>query len=272
MAPCTNLCFHCHAHCLGATACVSRDDERLTDRRHAQPLARPARLAEASERDRRRNAPHSARRAVPAGGSAEPESAHQAETLGDSLGCHVQFRIGRRPGAPKRYGNAILTPHRFSVASPQSSRRPTTTEPWLTCASTGTVARSTPIRRTSTTRLRAARFAPPDSPSAGLRRLDPRRADRGDREATSTASWDPRDESRHRQVRRSCSTPCIPRRVVPRATTYNARFGVDPGAIDHIFVRASGRAAARSMACEVIFDSWVLTACGRRTTSGSWRG
>ena len=37
---------------------------------------------------------------------------NQAETLGDSLGCHVQFASVDRPERPKRYGNAILTPHR----------------------------------------------------------------------------------------------------------------------------------------------------------------
>lgn len=37
---------------------------------------------------------------------------NQAETLADSLGWHVQFASVDGPERPKRYGNAILTPHR----------------------------------------------------------------------------------------------------------------------------------------------------------------
>ena len=40
-----------------------------------------------------------------------PNLRNQAETLGDSLGCHVQFASVDGPERPKRYGNAILTPH-----------------------------------------------------------------------------------------------------------------------------------------------------------------
>ncbi|MCC6650486.1 MAG: endonuclease/exonuclease/phosphatase family protein [Candidatus Eisenbacteria bacterium] len=38
---------------------------------------------------------------------------NQAETLADSLGCHVQFASVDGPERPKRYGNAVLTPHRI---------------------------------------------------------------------------------------------------------------------------------------------------------------
>src|SRR5262245_37152291 len=41
-----------------------------------------------------------------------PSLRNQAETLGDSLGCQVQFASVDGPERPKRYGNAILTPHR----------------------------------------------------------------------------------------------------------------------------------------------------------------
>jgi endonuclease/exonuclease/phosphatase family metal-dependent hydrolase len=44
-----------------------------------------------------------------------PNLRNQAETLGDSLGCHVQFATVDGPERPKRYGNAILTPHRVLV-------------------------------------------------------------------------------------------------------------------------------------------------------------
>lgn len=41
-----------------------------------------------------------------------PGLRNQAETLGDSLGCRVQFASVDGPERPKRYGNAVLTPHR----------------------------------------------------------------------------------------------------------------------------------------------------------------
>ncbi len=44
-----------------------------------------------------------------------PTLRNQAETLGDSLGCHVQFASVDGPERDKRYGNAILTPHRVRV-------------------------------------------------------------------------------------------------------------------------------------------------------------
>ena len=42
---------------------------------------------------------------------------NQAETLADSLGCHVQFASVDGPERPKRYGNAILTRHRVLVSA-----------------------------------------------------------------------------------------------------------------------------------------------------------
>ena len=44
-----------------------------------------------------------------------PSLRNQAETLGDSLGCHVQFASVDGPERPKRYGNAILAPHPVQV-------------------------------------------------------------------------------------------------------------------------------------------------------------
>jgi hypothetical protein len=44
-----------------------------------------------------------------------PNLRNQAATLGDSLGCSVQFATVDGPERPKRYGNAILTPHKVLV-------------------------------------------------------------------------------------------------------------------------------------------------------------
>src|SRR5262245_1287226 len=44
--------------------------------------------------------------------SQNPNLPNQANTLAESLGCHVQFASVDGPERPKRYGNAILTPHR----------------------------------------------------------------------------------------------------------------------------------------------------------------
>jgi endonuclease/exonuclease/phosphatase family metal-dependent hydrolase len=37
------------------------------------------------------------------------------------------------------------------------------------------------------------------------------------------------------------------------ASTYNKRFGVDPGAIDHIFVERKAAHRLASLVCDVIF-------------------
>jgi hypothetical protein len=58
----------------------------------------------APERDRRGDAAHPARRAVPPGVLQNPELPNQAQTLGDSLGCHVLFASVDGPERPKRYG------------------------------------------------------------------------------------------------------------------------------------------------------------------------
>jgi endonuclease/exonuclease/phosphatase family metal-dependent hydrolase len=46
-----------------------------------------------------------------------PDLRNQAETLGDSLNYHVQFASVDGPERPKRYGNAILTPHRVLIGN-----------------------------------------------------------------------------------------------------------------------------------------------------------
>jgi endonuclease/exonuclease/phosphatase family metal-dependent hydrolase len=53
-----------------------------------------------------------------------PDLRNQAETLGDSLGCHVQFASVDGPERPKRYGNAVLTPHRV-VSGGERNLEPT---------------------------------------------------------------------------------------------------------------------------------------------------
>src|SRR5436190_12670792 len=45
-----------------------------------------------------------------------PDLRNQAETLADSLGYHLQFASVDGPDRPKRYGNAVLTPHRILVS------------------------------------------------------------------------------------------------------------------------------------------------------------
>ena len=41
-----------------------------------------------------------------------PQLPTRRETLADSLGCHLRFASVDGPERPKRYGNAVLTPHR----------------------------------------------------------------------------------------------------------------------------------------------------------------
>ena len=135
---------------------------------------------------------------------------NQAETLADSLGYHVQFASvdgarstealrQRNPHATSRAGRRVAN---LDPADDYASSR--------TCASSGVAARSTPTRRTCTTRPRAGRSARSRSATAGVRGLDPgRRASRpGGRFQRRAGSA--RTEIAHGAVRRAFR-PCTRR-------------------------------------------------------------
>jgi endonuclease/exonuclease/phosphatase family metal-dependent hydrolase len=184
-----------------------------------------------------------------------PNLRNQAETLGDSLGCHVQFATVDGPERPKRYGNAILTPHPVRVGE---SRNLAPADDYRAVAHVRFDWRGRAVDAYST---HLHHTAEGDSIRAAqirhlLAYVDSTRGDGpvvigGDFNCELgspemdlvTARYDDAFHAVHPGANRA------------QATTYNARFGVDPGAIDHIFVERRGAMRLIPRACEVIFAS-----------------
>lgn len=183
-----------------------------------------------------------------------PNLRNQAETLGDSLGCHVQFASVDGPERPKRYGNAILTPHRVVVSGernlePANDYRAVAHVrfEWKghTVDAYSTHLHHTPeggaIRATQIRHL--------------LAYVDSTRSDgavvlAGDFNAElGTPEMQP-VTARYVDAFRTVH----PRATRDQAATYNRIWGPDPGIIDHVFV-APKAGPARPVASEVIFRS-----------------
>ncbi len=182
-----------------------------------------------------------------------PNLRNQAETLADSLGCHVQFASVDGPERPKRYGNAILTPHRVlagaarnlepvddyrAVAHLRFDYHGTTIDAYSTHlhhTPEGGAIRATQIRHL-------------------LAYVD---STRGAGPVVLAGDFNAELESSEMKLVTARYVDAF-RVVHPKATreqsvTFNKRFGPDPGAIDHIFVERKTPVAARVVACEVIF-------------------
>jgi endonuclease/exonuclease/phosphatase family metal-dependent hydrolase len=182
-----------------------------------------------------------------------PSLRNQAETLGDSLGCHVQFASVDGPERPKRYGNAVLTPHPVlargarnlapaddyrAVAHLRFTWRGRAIDAYSTHlhhTPQGGAIRATQIRHLlawvdSTRGAGPAVIAGDFNAELGTPEMD-----------LVTARW----TSAFRAVH-----PKAPR---DEAVTFNRHFGPDPGAIDHVFVERSGRARLRPVASTVLF-------------------
>jgi len=184
-----------------------------------------------------------------------PELRNQAETLGDSLGCHVLFASVDGPDRPKRYGNAVLTPHRVVSEGARNlepaddyravghvrfewhGREIDAYSTHLHHTTAGGSIRATQIRHllayVDSTRGKGptviagdfnAELGTPEMDLVAARYLDAFRAV-------------------HPNASRS------------EAVTFNARFGVDPGAIDHIFVVPEGARRLVPVTTEVLFRS-----------------
>lgn len=180
---------------------------------------------------------------------------NQAETLADSLGCRMQFASVDGPASPKRYGNAVLTPHRV-LAGGERNLAPA--DDYRAVAhlrfewrgheidAYSTHLHHTPqggaIRRTQVRHLLAYVDSTRGSGPAVLA---------GDFNAElGTPEMKP-VTARYRSAFRDAH----PRASRADAATYNPRFGVDPGAIDHIFVERRGARRLATLASEVIFRS-----------------
>jgi len=184
-----------------------------------------------------------------------PNLRNQAETLGDSLGCHVQFASVDGPERPKRYGNAILTPHRVvvgesrnleptddyrAVAHVRFEWRGRTVDAYSTHlhhTPEGGAIRATQIRHLlayvdSTRGSGAVVLAGDFNAELGTPEMD-----------LVTARYVDAFRAVHPQATRA------------EAATYNRRFGPDPGVIDHVFVEKKSRARLKSVGCDVIFTS-----------------
>jgi endonuclease/exonuclease/phosphatase family metal-dependent hydrolase len=182
-----------------------------------------------------------------------PNLRNQAETLGDSLGCHVQFATVDGPERPKRYGNAILTPHRVLVGQ---SRNLEPADDYRAVAHVRFEWRGRTIDAYSThlhhtaeggsIRARQIRHL--------LAYVDSTRGDgptviAGDFNCELGSPEMNLVTARHLDV-----FPAMhPKATRAEAATYNSRFGVDPGAIDHIFVERKAVSRLKPLACDVIF-------------------
>ena len=182
-----------------------------------------------------------------------PALRNQAETLGDSLGCHVQFASVDGPERAKRYGNAVLTPHRVRVGE---SRNLEPTDDYRAVAHVrfdwhgraidaysthlhhtpeGGAIRATQIRHllayVDSTRGKGDVVIAGDfncelgSPEMGL----------------MTARHLDAFHAVHPDASRA------------EAATYNPHFGADVGAIDHIFVERKGARRLRPVASGILF-------------------
>ena len=182
-----------------------------------------------------------------------PNLRNQAETLGDSLGCHVQFATVDGPERPKRYGNAILTPHRVVVGE---SRNLAPTDDYRAVAHVRFEWRGRAIDAYSTHLHHTA--AGGSIRATQIRHLlayvDSTRGDgptviAGDFNCELGSPEMNLVTARHLDVFHAAH----PKASRAEAATFNARFGVDPGAIDHLFVEHKGATRLTPIACDVIF-------------------
>ena len=182
-----------------------------------------------------------------------PELRNQALTLGDSLGCHVHFASVDGPERSKRYGNAILTPHRVlltgernlepandyrAVAHVRIAWRGREVDAYSTHlhhTPEGGAIRATQIRHL---------LAYVDSTRGG-----------GPSVIAGDFNAEPGTPEMNLVSERNVDAfgATHPKASRAEAVTFNSRFGVDPGAIDHIFVERKAAQRFIPVSCDVIF-------------------
>lgn len=178
---------------------------------------------------------------------------NQAETLGDSLGMGVQFASVDGPERTKRYGNAVLTPHRVLVGEQRNlapaddyravahvrfewrGREVDAYSTHLHHTKEGGAIRATQIRHlvayVDSTRGKGPVVVGGDfNCELGTPEMD-----------LMTA--------RYRDVFRAVH----PSATRAEAATYNPLFEPNVGVIDHVLVEASPRRKVTPVACDVIF-------------------
>ncbi len=182
-----------------------------------------------------------------------PELRNQAETLGDSLGCHVQFASVDGPERPKRYGNAVLTSHRV-LASGARNLEPA--DDYRAVAHVRFAWRGHEIDAYSTHLHH--------TPQGGAIRATQVRhllayvdSTRGEGPSVIAGDFNAKLGTPEMDLVTARHLDAFyvvhPNASWAEAATFNARFGVDPGAIDHIFVQRKSATRLTPIACEVIF-------------------
>ena len=182
-----------------------------------------------------------------------PGLRNQAETLADSLGCHFHFASVDGPERAKRYGNAILTPHRVLATGARSlepaddyravahlrfawrGREIDAYSTHLHHTPPGGAIRATQIRHLlayvdSTRGTGPAVLTGDFNAELGTPEMD-----------LVTVNWSDAFRAVHPKASRE------------DAVTFNRRFGPDPGAIDHIFVQRRTRDGLKPVASEILF-------------------
>lgn len=178
---------------------------------------------------------------------------NQAETLAESLGCQFEFASVDPVGGAKRYGNAVLTPHRVLA------RGSTNLDPANDYRVVAHVrfawrgrevdAYSTHLHHTpegGAIRARQIRHL--------LAWVDSTRGDgplvlAGDFNAELGTPEMKLVTARYENAFRALH----PKATREESATFNKRFGPDPGMIDHIFVDGRRANALRPVTSEVLF-------------------
>ena len=182
-----------------------------------------------------------------------PSLRNQAETLADSLGCRMQFASVDGPERPKRYGNAVLTPHRV-LASGERNLDPA--DDYRAVAHVRFEWRGRRIDAYSTHLHHTPEGGPIRAKQIRhlLAYVDSTRGEgpvvlAGDFNAElhtpEMGLLTPRYVDAFRAVH--------PKATRDEASTYNMRFGPDPGVIDHVFVDKKARPKLLPVATELIF-------------------
>jgi endonuclease/exonuclease/phosphatase family metal-dependent hydrolase len=182
-----------------------------------------------------------------------PNLRNQAETLGDSLGCHVQFATVDGPERPKRYGNAILTPHRVLVGE---SRNLAPADDYRAVAHVRFEWRGHAIDAYSTHLHH--------TPAGGSIRATQIRhllayvdSTRGDGFTVIAGDFNCELGTPEMNLMTAHHLDAFqavhPKASRAEAATYNPRFGVDPGVIDHIFIPRKAAQRIGPISCDVIF-------------------
>ncbi len=178
---------------------------------------------------------------------------NQAQTIADSLGCQLQFASVDPVGAPKRYGNAVLTPHRV-LTSKTVNLEPA--NDYRVAALVRFEWRGREIDAYSTHLHH--------TPEGGAIRATQIRhllawVDSTHGNGPTVLAGDFNAELGTPEMKLvSARYEDVFRAVHPKATreesvTFNKRFGPDPGAIDHIFVGGARPLGVRPIASEVLF-------------------